>query len=124
MSWLAQNMWLDIGRAVSRTLDDDRWACPLPCLAFHTFAFLTATLHVLQGQGESWAVRRRFGLVVRWAGWHAGDPGSIPGSEGLYTFGCVPQRFESASAEILRYIKTPFIYLRSWTRDCYNEFTE
>jgi hypothetical protein len=47
-----------------------------------------------------------FGLVVRVAHWHAGDPGSIPGRDGRYTFGCIFQRFESASAEILRYIKT------------------
>jgi hypothetical protein len=52
---------------------------------------------------------RGFGLV-RVAGWHAGDPGSILGRDGLYTFGCIPQRFESASAERLRYIKA-FIYL-------------
>jgi hypothetical protein len=51
-----------------------------------------------------------FDLVVRAAGWHAGDPGSIPGRDGLYTFGCIPQRFESASVEMLRYIK-PLIYL-------------
>jgi hypothetical protein len=49
---------------------------------------------------------RESGLVVRVADWHAGDPGSIPGRDGLYTFGCIPQRFESASAEILRYMKT------------------
>jgi hypothetical protein len=41
--------------------------------------------------------------VVRAARWHAGDPGSIPGSGGLYIFGCIPKRLESASAEILRY---------------------
>jgi hypothetical protein len=44
------------------------------------------------------------------AGWHASDPGSIIGRDGLYTFGCIPQRFESA----LRYLKTliyVFIYL-------------
>jgi hypothetical protein len=29
-----------------------------------------------------------FGLVVRAAGWHTGDPGSILGRDGLYTFGC------------------------------------
>jgi hypothetical protein len=46
------------------------------------------------------------GIVVRAAGWHAGNPGSITGRDGLYKFGCIPQRFESASAEILRYIKT------------------
>jgi hypothetical protein len=33
----------------------------------------------------------------------------ILGRNGLYTLGCIPQRFESASAEILRYIKA-FIY--------------
>jgi hypothetical protein len=51
-----------------------------------------------------------FGLVVRAAGWHAGDPGSIRGRDSLYTFGCMSQCFESALAEILRYIK-PLIYL-------------
>jgi hypothetical protein len=45
--------------------------------------------------------------VVRAADWLAGDPGSIPGRDGLYAFGCIPhaQRFDSASVEILRYIK-------------------
>jgi hypothetical protein len=33
---------------------------------------------------------RGFGLVVRAAGWHAGDPGSILGRDSLYTFGCIP----------------------------------
>jgi hypothetical protein len=43
-------------------------------------------------------------------GWHAGDPGSILGSDGLFAFACtcIPQRFESALAEILRYIKPSF----------------
>jgi hypothetical protein len=41
--------------------------------------------------------------VVRAAGWHIGDPGSIPGRDDLYTFGGIPLRFESASAEILRF---------------------
>jgi hypothetical protein len=31
-----------------------------------------------------------FGLVVRAAGWHAGDLDSILGRDGLYTFGCIP----------------------------------
>jgi hypothetical protein len=53
---------------------------------------------------------QEFGLVVRAAGWHAGDPGSILGRDGLCTFGCIPQRFESALVEILRYINT-LIYL-------------
>jgi hypothetical protein len=35
------------------------------------------------------------GLVVRAVGLHAGDPGSIPGRDGLYIFGCIPQCFES-----------------------------
>jgi hypothetical protein len=48
--------------------------------------------------------------VVRAAGWNAGDPGLIPGRDGLYTFGYIPQRFESASVEVLRCIK-PLIYL-------------
>jgi hypothetical protein len=47
--------------------------------------------------------------MVRAADWHAGDPGSILGRDGLCTFGCTPQRFESSSAEILRYIKA-FLY--------------
>jgi hypothetical protein len=47
--------------------------------------------------------------VVRAASWHAGDPGSILSRDGIYTFGCISQRFESALAEILRYIKTSFI---------------
>jgi hypothetical protein len=34
--------------------------------------------------------RRGFGLVVRAAGWHTSDPGSILGRDGLYTFGCIP----------------------------------
>jgi hypothetical protein len=46
-----------------------------------------------------------FGMVVNSAGWHADDPGSILGRDRLYTFGCIPQRFESASAEIMSYIK-------------------
>jgi hypothetical protein len=54
---------------------------------------------------------REFGVVVRAAEKHAGDPGSIPGRDGLYTFGCIPQRFESASAEILRYIKTLIYFI-------------
>jgi hypothetical protein len=44
--------------------------------------------------------------VVRAAGWHAGDPGSILGMDGLYTLGCIPQRFESVLVEVLRYIET------------------
>jgi hypothetical protein len=50
--------------------------------------------------------------MVRATGWHSGDPDSIPGRDGLYTFGytCISQHFESASAEILRYIK-PLIYI-------------
>jgi hypothetical protein len=44
--------------------------------------------------------------VVSAVGWHAGYPGSILGREGLYTFRCIPQRFESTSVEILCYIKT------------------
>jgi hypothetical protein len=32
--------------------------------------------------------------VVRVAGWHAGDPGSILGRDDLYTFGDMPQRFQ------------------------------
>jgi hypothetical protein len=47
---------------------------------------------------------REFGLVVRAGYWYVGDPGSILGRDGLYTFGCIPQCFESASVEILRYI--------------------
>jgi hypothetical protein len=53
-----------------------------------------------------------FSLVVRAARWHAGDPVSIRPWQGrpLYIFLDVnPSAFESASAEILRYIKT-FIY--------------
>jgi hypothetical protein len=34
---------------------------------------------------------RGFGLVVRAAGWHADDPGSILGRDGLYTFGYIFQ---------------------------------
>jgi hypothetical protein len=48
--------------------------------------------------------------MVRAAGWHTGDPGSIFGKDGLYTFICIPQSFESASAEILRYIKNPNLF--------------
>jgi hypothetical protein len=44
---------------------------------------------------------RGFGVVVRAAGWHAGDPGSILGMDSLYTFGLKPQHFESALAEKL-----------------------
>jgi hypothetical protein len=54
---------------------------------------------------------RGFGLVVRAEGWHAGYPDSILGRDGLYTFGCITQRFESALVEILRYIKKLFFYL-------------
>jgi hypothetical protein len=59
------------------------------------------------------AVTWGFGLVVRAVDWHADDPGSFPGRDGLYTFGCIPyaQRFESASAEILRYIKTLIYFI-------------
>jgi hypothetical protein len=32
---------------------------------------------------------RGFGLVVRAAGWHAGDPGAILGRDGFYAFGCI-----------------------------------
>jgi hypothetical protein len=52
--------------------------------------------------------------VVRAAGWHAGDLGFNLSRDGLYTCGCIPQRYESASVEILRSIKTLiylFIYL-------------
>jgi hypothetical protein len=69
----------------------------------------------------------RIGIVVRAAGWHTSDPGSIFGRYSLYTFvnndrrwslditgrkrRCISQRFESALAEILCYIKkTSFIY--------------
>jgi hypothetical protein len=34
---------------------------------------------------------RGFGLVVRAAGWHVNDPGSILGRDGLNTFECIPQ---------------------------------
>jgi hypothetical protein len=54
---------------------------------------------------------RGFGLVVRAAGWHAGYPGSILGRDGLFTFGCIPQRFESTLVEILRYIKTLILFI-------------
>jgi hypothetical protein len=59
---------------------------------------------------EHFLTKWGFGLVVTVAGWHAGDQGSILGRDGLYTFGCVPQHFESASAKILHYINT-LIYL-------------
>jgi hypothetical protein len=38
--------------------------------------------------------RRGFGLVIRAAGWHDGDPGSILGRDSLYTFGCTFRRQE------------------------------
>jgi hypothetical protein len=53
---------------------------------------------------------RGFGLVVRAAGWHVGDLRSILGRDSLYTFGCIPQRFESVSADILRYIKPLILF--------------
>jgi hypothetical protein len=48
--------------------------------------------------------------VFTTAGWHAGDPGSILGMDGLYTFKCITQRFEYASEYIWRYTKV-LIYL-------------
>jgi hypothetical protein len=48
------------------------------------------------GRGRGWEEENGegtgggFGLVVRAAGWHAGDPGSIFTRDGLYTFGCIP----------------------------------
>jgi hypothetical protein len=54
---------------------------------------------------------RRFGLVVRAVCWPAGDPGLMLCRDGFYTFGNIAQRFEYASAYILRYIVKPsFIY--------------
>jgi hypothetical protein len=53
---------------------------------------------------------RGFGLL--WLERWIGTPTTrvwILGRDGLYTYGCIPQRFESASAEILRYI-IAFIY--------------
>jgi hypothetical protein len=55
------------------------------------------------------ALGRALGLVVRAAGCHAGEPGSILCRGDLYTFGCTPQRFESALAEILSYIKAFYL---------------
>jgi hypothetical protein len=49
--------------------------------------------------------------VVRAAGGHASNPGSILGRDALYSFGCIPQCFESASAEILGYIKTLIYFI-------------
>jgi hypothetical protein len=55
--------------------------------------------------------KRGFGLVVRVAGWHASDPGSILSRDGLYIFGCISQRFESTLVEILCYVKTLIYFL-------------
>jgi hypothetical protein len=41
----------------------------------------------------------------------ARDPGSILCRDGLYTLGCIPQRSESALAEILRYIKAIIYFI-------------
>jgi hypothetical protein len=46
--------------------------------------------YLLEGRG--------FGLVVKAAGWHADDLGSIFGRDGLYTIECIPQRFVYTSA--------------------------
>jgi hypothetical protein len=66
------------------------------------------TVYLVMGVGGG------FGLVVRTAGWHAGDSGSILGRDSLYVFRCTAKRFEFASAEVLRYVKTLFfkIYLQ------------
>jgi hypothetical protein len=58
------------------------------------------------------------GLVIGAGIWPSGQRGGLarrrsrfdPRQGRLYTFGCIPQRFESASAEILRCIQI-FIYL-------------
>jgi hypothetical protein len=56
-------------------------------LAFERFAIFTEKgLH--NGLSERCkTVGRGFGLVVRAAGWHAGNPGSILGRDGLHAFG-------------------------------------
>jgi hypothetical protein len=52
--------------------------------------------------------------------WSSGKSGGLAyrqsrfnliGRDGLYTFGCIPQRFESALANILRYIKTLIYFI-------------
>jgi hypothetical protein len=63
-------------------------------------------LPTIQSSNTQYGPKKQFGLVVRVAGWHAGNPGLILGRDGLYTFGCTPQCFRSDLAEILRYINT------------------
>jgi hypothetical protein len=53
---------------------------------------------------------RGFGPVVITAVWHAGDPGSMLGRDGLCTFGCIAQRFKYDLGKRLRYVK-PLIYI-------------
>jgi hypothetical protein len=43
--------------------------------------------------------------VVRATGWHAGDPGSILGRDGLYTFGCISPEPWAFSDRYVRYTK-------------------
>jgi hypothetical protein len=59
---------------------------------------------------------RGFGLVVRAVGWQAGDPGSILGRDGLFTFGCTPHwaLWVTASAEINALYKKYAFKLTKW----------
>jgi hypothetical protein len=51
------------------------------------FNFINILTRVIKRVPYSYG--RGFGLVVRAACWHAGDPGSILGMDGLYTFGYI-----------------------------------
>jgi hypothetical protein len=52
-----------------------------------------------------------FGQVMRAAGWYAGDTGLIPGRDRASIWMYSLQRFESALAKILHYIKSSFLLL-------------
>jgi hypothetical protein len=73
-----------------------------PCISMST-AYTTSNNSTTQGNNSTlgWG----FGLVVRAAGWHAGDPGSILGRDGLHTFGRIPQRCEHSWDGYVRYTK-------------------
>jgi hypothetical protein len=61
--------------------------------------------HYLKLGGDGmWPSGRSGGLAP--ASLHASDPDSILSRDGLYTLECIPQHFEPASVEILRYIET------------------
>jgi hypothetical protein len=57
-------------------------------------------------------LKQGFGQAVRAAGWHAGDPGSTLGRVASIHLDVLPQRYESALADIALY-KKPHLFIYS-----------